>query len=98
MCLHLFSQTDPIEKQMHYILRILKKRETLYLPIFYLNQKYSKVEPVRSLSKVERDLFAGKYTKNRLWRFIKDVNTAFEYIQCQHTKKAKMYSFVIEVR
>lgn len=57
-----------------------------------LSQKLHK----KSLVIVEKNLFSGKYTHSP-WRFIKDVNEAFEAIKSSYTKKAKIFAVTNEV-
>lgn len=50
----------------------------------------------KSLVMVEKNLFSGKYTK-KPWRFIQDVNEAFETIKTYHSKQTKTYIVACEV-
>lgn len=74
------------------------------MKIFYPNAKYlcrkqddATVNHAASLLKVEMNLLHGKYATH-LWKFIKDVNEAFDYIKSRHTKKTKVFGVVTEVR
>lgn len=98
---YLTKFTDPGEKLLFKILKIFKRREKETMPIYYPNLRNLKnagrktQEP--TLVRVEKNLFSGKY-KNRNWKFIKDVNEAFEFIKSQFTKKSRAHQIANEVK
>lgn len=66
------------------------------MPIFYPNNRHFRVN-VPSLAKVERNLYNGAY-RSSPWRFIKNVNVAFEFLREKYPKHSRMMQQVNEVR
>lgn len=70
------------------------------MAIFYPKTRVSHCGETRmrkkSLVMVEKNLFSGKYTHSP-WKFVKDVNEAFETIKKTNNAKSKTYRAACKV-
>ncbi|CRK94490.1 CLUMA_CG007996, isoform A [Clunio marinus] len=91
-----------ILRRFYRVLKIFKDREdpkmNIFLPNFHeCDAKNSEINIPRlhCLMMIERNLFLGKYT-NHPWKFIRDVNSVFEYKKSKHSKRTKIHNRVLE--